>query len=147
MSFLKNVYYEPGTEGVGGRSMGMWTRNDTPVSVLLEWRSPVPADFAAYVAKIVENIPTDEDVNRPEAIRTLKFEGLFNEGPRTTLVYQCPQSPVNLRDVLLQIKKPSGDDRRALASIVATQIRSLYYHCRLRHTALRTESFVTPVLA
>jgi hypothetical protein len=49
---------------------------------------------------------------------------------------------VNLRDALLYIKKPSGDDRRALASIVATQIRSLYYDCRLRHRVLRTESFV-----
>jgi hypothetical protein len=43
----------------------MWTRSDTPMRVLLERRLPVPADFASYIAKIVENIPTDENVNRP----------------------------------------------------------------------------------
>lgn len=49
---------------------------------------------------------------------------------------------MNLRDVLLTIEKPSGDDRGKLAAIIATQIRSLNVHFRLRHAGLRTESFI-----
>jgi hypothetical protein len=49
---------------------------------------------------------------------------------------------MNLRDILQKIEKPSGSDRRALASIVATQVRSLHVHFHLQHTALRAESFV-----
>ncbi|CZR65265.1 uncharacterized protein PAC_15165 [Phialocephala subalpina] len=139
------VYYTPGLEDSGGRSMGISKRGDgSQVDVLLEWRASVPADLGALVAKAVENIPTDEDVNRPEEVRTLKFEGLFKakEPSLSALVYECPQKPLNLRDVLLTIAKPSGDDRGKLAAIIATQIRSLNVHFRLRHAGLRPESFI-----
>jgi hypothetical protein len=125
--------------------MGISTRNDgSKVNVVLEWRVSASADLGARVAKALENIPTDEDVNRPEEIRTLKFEGLFTvqEQSLSALVYECPQKPLNLRDVLLTIAKPSGDDRGKLAGIIATQIRSLNVHFRLRHAGLRTESFI-----
>jgi hypothetical protein len=40
------------------------------------------------VAKALENIPTDdEDVNRPEEIRTLKFEGLLTVPERSLHVH------------------------------------------------------------
>ena len=125
--------------------MGISKRSDgSQVDVLLEWRASVPADLGALVAKAVENIPTDEDVNRPEEVRTLKFEGLFKakEPSLSALVYECPHKPLNLRDVLLTIAKPSGDDKGKLASIIATHIRSLNLHFRLRHAGLRTESFI-----
>jgi hypothetical protein len=44
--------------------------------------------------------------------------------------------------VLLTIEKPSPEDRHILGGIIATQIRSLNVHFRLRHAGLRTESFV-----
>lgn len=44
--------------------------------------------------------------------------------------------------MLLKIKKPSSNDRRILASILATHIRSLHVHFHLEYMALRTESFV-----
>jgi hypothetical protein len=140
---LEKVYAGPDAEDSGGRSMGRWMRNDgEAISVLLEWRASVPADLDTCLSTVVENIPTDEDVNRPEEIRTMKVAGIFHNAPRTAIVYQCPRQPVNLRDILRNIEKPSGSDRRALASIVATQVRSLHVHFHLQHTALRTESFV-----
>jgi hypothetical protein len=125
--------------------MGIAIRNDgSKVNVVLEWRVSASVDLGARVAKAIENIPTDEDVNRPEEIRTLKFEGLFifQEQSLSALVYECPQKPLNLRDVLLTIAKPSEDDRGKLAGIIATQIRSLNVHLGLRHAGLRTESFI-----
>lgn len=55
-----------------------------------------------------------------EEVHTLKTHGIFNEGPRTALIYQCSQQPMDLREVLLNILKPSGDDRRVLSRIIAT---------------------------
>jgi hypothetical protein len=139
------VFYAPGLEDSGGRSIGISTQNDgSKVNVVLEWGLSASADLGARVAKALENIPTDEDVNRPEEVRTLKFEGLLSvqEQSLSALVYECPQKPLNLRDVLLTIAKPSGEDRGKLASIIATQIRSLNVHFRRRHGGLRTESFV-----
>ena len=52
------------------------------------------------------------------------------------------RQPMDLRDVLQKVGKPSGDDRRVLSRIIATQVRSLHVHLQLHHTALRTESFV-----
>ena len=126
----------------GGRSMGTWSRNDgRKVTGLFEWTASAPEDFNTFIVEELERIPTDDDVNRPEEVRTLKVEGLFN-GADAALVYQCAQQPVNLHDVLVNIGKPSGDDRRALGSIIATQVRSLHVHFQLPHTALRGESFV-----
>ena len=103
--------------------MGISKRGDgSQVDVLLEWRASVPADLKALVAKAVENIPTDEDVNRLEKVRTLKFEGVFKakELSFSAFLYECPHKYLNLRDVLLTIAKPSGDDRGKLAAIIAT---------------------------
>ncbi|KAL9026609.1 MAG: hypothetical protein Q9196_004743, partial [Gyalolechia fulgens] len=127
-------------------AFGSCPRNDgQTVSVMLEWGASAPIDIGTHIAEVVENIPTEVDVNRPEEIRTLKIQGTFKEALRTALVYECPQQLVNLHDVLLNIKKPSGVERRMLSSILATQIRSLHVHFRLVHTALRPESFVFAV--
>ena len=139
------VFYAPGLEDSGGQSIGISTQNNrSKVNVVLKWGLSASADLGARVAKALENIPTDEDVNRPEEIRTLKFEGLFTvqEQSLSALVYECPQKPLNLRDVLLTIAKPSGDDRGKLASIIRTQIRLLNVHFRLQHAGLQTESFI-----
>ena len=79
--------------------MGISTRNDgSKANVILEWGLSAPADLGARVAKALENIPTDEDVNRPEEIRTLNFEGVLTvqEQSLSALVYECPQKPLNL---------------------------------------------------
>jgi hypothetical protein len=90
-------------------------RNDGwRASVLLEWRASAPAGLDAYVAEVVENILTDEDVKRPEEIRTLKIGGTFKEDPRIDLAYQCSQQPVNLRDVLLKMKNLSLTERACI---------------------------------
>lgn len=125
--------------------MGISTRNDgSKVDVVLEWRAAASADFGARIAKAIDIIPTDEDVNRPEETRTLKFEGLLTiqEQSLSAFVYVCSPKSLNLREVLLTIAKPSGDDRGRLAGIIATQIRSLNVHFRLRHGGLRTQSFI-----
>ncbi len=90
--------------------MGVSVRSDrSQVEVLLEWRVSAPTDLGGRVAKALENIPTDEDVSRPEEIRTLEFEGLFKveEHFPPTLVYKCAQKPSNLGDALLTIEEPS----------------------------------------
>ena len=141
----EQVYYTPELVDSGGRSMGISQRSDgSKVNVLLEWKMSAPADLGLRVAKALVDIPTDEDVNRPEEIRTLKFEGLFkvDEHSPLALVYKCAQKPLNLRDVLLTITKPSPENRRILGGIIATHIRSLNVHFRLQHTGLRTESFI-----
>lgn len=139
---LQKVSFDQSTDS-GGRNMGVSTRNDgQTVNVLLEWRVSAPAGLEEILKKVLENIPTDEDVNRPEEIRSLKIEGIFDQAQRTAIVYQCPSQPVNLRDVLQKIPKPSADDRRVLASLVANQVRSLHVHYQFQHTALRTESLI-----
>ncbi|RMZ78691.1 hypothetical protein DV738_g3808, partial [Chaetothyriales sp. CBS 135597] len=128
-------------EGPDGRSMGKWLRKDGRTDVgLLEWTSAAPKAFLAHLADVEERIPTDG--YRMEEVHTLKLNGFFTEGPRAALIYHCSRPPTNLRQILLGVKKPSGDDRRTLSSIIATQVRSLHVHFRLQHTALRTESFV-----
>jgi len=84
------VFYTPGLEDSGGRSMGISIRNDgSKVNAVLEWGVSASADLGVRVAKALENIPTNEDVNRPEEIRTLKFERLFTvqEQSISALVY------------------------------------------------------------
>lgn len=80
---------------------GVWAfryRTTDPESILLEWGLLASADLEERIAKTLENIPTDEDVNRPEEIRTLKFEGLFTiqEQFLSALVYKHPHKPLNL---------------------------------------------------
>lgn len=121
--------------------MGTWLQKGGQAAVgLLEWTTVEPNVFLAYLEDVAERIPTGG--NRLEEIHTLKIHGIFHEGPRTALVYQCSQQPADLRDVLFKVQKPSGEDRRALSRIIATQVRSLYVHFQLRHPGLRTESFV-----
>ncbi|RMD40644.1 hypothetical protein DV735_g4470, partial [Chaetothyriales sp. CBS 134920] len=119
LNHIEKVKSNP--EGPDGRSMGEWLRKDGSVDVtMLEWTSAAPKAFLAYLADVEDRIPTDG--YRMEEVHTLKINGFFSQGPRTAL--------------------PSGDDRRTLSSIIATQVRSLHVHFRLHHTALRTESFV-----
>ncbi|KND86524.1 hypothetical protein TOPH_08826 [Tolypocladium ophioglossoides CBS 100239] len=133
---------KPNVEGRSGRSMGLWTQKDGDTTTgLLEWTTPVPKDFSVYISQVAERIPTDDDVNRPEEARTLKIDSIFSGSP-AALVYQCPQQPMDLHEILRSIEKPSGKDRRALGGIIATQVRSIHVHFQLQHTALRTESFV-----
>ncbi|RYC55505.1 hypothetical protein CHU98_g10706 [Xylaria longipes] len=79
---------------------------------------------------------------RPEEVHTLKINGLFRQGPRTAIFYECAESPIDLREVLLKVPKPPDSVIRALARVIATQVRSLHVHFQVNHTALRTESFV-----
>ena len=137
---LRNVKSGPGC--LDGRSMGTWTRNGRSFSGLLEWTATAPEAFLPCVESVKERIPTDDDIYRQEETHTLKIDGHFSEGGRIALVYRCPQQRTDLRDILLNIPKPTPDDRRALSRIIATQIRSLHVHFRLRHPALRTQSFV-----
>jgi hypothetical protein len=58
--------------------MGVSTRNDrSKVDVILKWELSATADLGAHIAKALENILTNKDVNWPKEIRTLKFEGLL----------------------------------------------------------------------
>ncbi|EPE26511.1 hypothetical protein GLAREA_02424 [Glarea lozoyensis ATCC 20868] len=146
------VVCSPSKEDSGGRGTGILTHaNGIKVNVILEWRATKPEDqelgahvAKALVAKTLENIPTNEDYNRPEEVRTLKFQGLFlvKERSLSAIVYECPQKTMNLRDIIATIPKPSGEDRGKLAGIIANKIRSLHVHFRMRHMGLRTESFV-----
>ncbi len=80
-------------EDSGGRSIGIFTRNDgSKVNVVLEWALSASADLGTRVAKALENIPTVEDMNRREEIRTLGFEGLLTvqEQSLSAVVYECP---------------------------------------------------------
>ena len=124
--------------------MGISTRSDgSKVDVVLEWRESTCANLGVRVAKAPENISIDEDVNWPEEIRTLELEGLLAipGSPLFALVYKSPQKLLNLRDDLLTLAKPSGDESGKLAGIFATQGRSLNVYFGIRHAGLRTESF------
>ena len=122
--------------------MGTWIRNERTFSGLLEWTATAPEDFLPYIERVKQRLPTDDDVDRPEETRTLKIDGYFMEGGRIALVYQCSRQPVDLHDILVNLNKPSGDDRRALSRIIVTQVRSLLVHFLFQHPALRTQSFV-----
>ena len=61
---LEKVYARSGAVDSGGRSMGRWMRNDIgAVCVLLQWRASVPENLDTCIVMVVENIPTDKDVN------------------------------------------------------------------------------------
>ncbi|KAF4943436.1 hypothetical protein FGADI_13425 [Fusarium gaditjirri] len=124
----------------GIAKMGTWSWDEHTSPVLIEWTTAAPEALKPYLATVQERIPTDE--NRPEETRTLVIDHLFNDGGRHALIYRCVEQPIDLRDVLTRIEKPSPEYRRALGSTIATQVRSLYVHFRIHHPALRTESFV-----
>ncbi|KAI0815415.1 hypothetical protein GGR55DRAFT_675032 [Xylaria sp. FL0064] len=130
---------EVDTGSGGGRSTGQITQPDGQLFFgLLEWTAELNHEFLHAVR---ERIPTDGG-KRPEEASTLKIRGHYAEKHGTAIVYECPQRPVDLREVLLNTLKPLSDDRRMLAGIIAAQVRSLHVHFQLCHPALRTESFV-----
>jgi hypothetical protein len=87
---------------------GAWARGfkraDKSLSGLLEWTTVEPKAFLAYLEDVEGRIPTGG--NRLEEIHTLKIHGIFREGSRTALTYQCSQQPADLRDVLSRFKSP-----------------------------------------
>jgi hypothetical protein len=93
------VFYALGLKDSSGQSMGISTQKDrSKVNVVLEWGLLASADLGTRVAKALENIPTNKDVNWPEEVCTLKFKGLLSiqEQSLSALVYKCPQKPLNL---------------------------------------------------
>jgi hypothetical protein len=127
--------------GPSGRSMGKWFQKVGGAAVgLLEWTTSPTEALLPLLHNIEDRVPTRG--NREEEAQTLKILGVFSEGDRTAIIYNAPFQPPDLRDVLLNVPKPSGEDRRKLSLIVATQVRSLHVHFQLPHPGLRTESFV-----
>ncbi|KAI0403718.1 hypothetical protein F4802DRAFT_616362 [Xylaria palmicola] len=127
-------------EGPNGRSRGRWSQNGESMAGLLEWTTESPSAFREYLTAVEERIPTSGD--RAEEVHTLRISGLYARGPRTALCYVCPEATTDLRAVLLKVARPSGTDCRALARVIATQVRSLHVHFQVSHTGLRAESFV-----
>ncbi|KAH7176598.1 hypothetical protein EDB81DRAFT_897910 [Dactylonectria macrodidyma] len=139
MSF---THRKPIAQGQSGRSVGIFTsKNGTDANAVFEWTTLVHRDFSARVSEVKQRIPTSDDVNRPEEARTLKIESIFCGSP-AHIIYQCPQPTMDLYQILEKLEKPSGNERRALACSIATQVRSIHVHFQIQHTALRTESFV-----
>lgn len=86
----EQVFYTPGLEDSGGRSIGISTRNDGPkVNVVFECALSAAADLGTRVTNALENIPIVED---GEEIRTSRFKGLLTvqEQSLSALVYECP---------------------------------------------------------
>jgi hypothetical protein len=136
---LKTVNFE-GPEP-SGRSKCSWVRPRGMVIGLLEWSAKPKEDVCRRISELQERVPTCAPFREEEA-RTLPIDGYFVDGPRTAIVYQHTSQPTNLRDVLLQVPKPSGEDRRKLGSYIAAAVRSLHVHFSIKHVSLRTESFV-----
>ncbi len=142
----------------GGRSFVSWTWGDgRVVSGLLEWTAADTMSASQSLSLVSERVPNNWSWD--EEARTLKVGGVFNgglmnwdggllnnsllnSGPGTAIFYECPHKPMDLREMMLSFKKPSMEERRALARTVVLQVRSLHVHYHLVHTALRTESFV-----
>ncbi|CAK7234143.1 hypothetical protein SCUCBS95973_008835 [Sporothrix curviconia] len=60
-----------------------------------------------------------------------------------TATRDTQQQPTSLYDLILKTKpKPSSSERRSLALVIATQVRSLHTHFQVSHPALQTHSFV-----
>lgn len=134
---------KPRPHGSSGRTFSTWTFKDgSKGKRLLEWSTSPPEAFDAYITEVKRRIATGDEPQRLEEARTLKIEGSLQDGPRTILVYKCNQKPTSLREVIKHVHKPSVDDRRILASVIANQVRSLHVHYQLTHNALRADSFV-----
>jgi hypothetical protein len=126
-----------------GRSLGLVNLiGGEKFSGLVEWVTAEPDP--ALLGRVSERIPSGDDGEwRLEETHALRIYSTFHDGDRTAIIYECPskQLPTDLRDVMLTTPKPSFEDRRALARIIATQIRSLHVHFNIIHPALRTKSF------
>lgn len=103
---------------------------------LVEWTTAKPN--IAFLAKVKERILTP---GRPEEAHIFKINEIINDSHRTSIVYDLGEEPIDLYSVLLMVPKPSSDDRRQLAYIVASQVRSLHVHFQLCHPAMRTKTF------
>ena len=127
------------TEGIGGRSGRatgtMMQLDGKPYIGLLEWSSDEPDQAFLDLVK-----GRRSSVRRQEETQIPRIKGTYKEEDRTGLVYEYNERPTDLGEVMLAIPKPSGEERRQLASIVASQVRSLHVHFQLSHPALRTES-------
>ncbi|KAI0452419.1 hypothetical protein F5B21DRAFT_526835 [Xylaria acuta] len=139
LDYIENIRQQP--EGPNGRSRGKRIqKGGKSTTGILEWTTESPEAFRKYLEAVEERIPTFG--GRAEEVHTLKINGIFRRGPRTALFYECAESPIDLREVLLKVPRPPDSAIRALARVIATQVRSLHVHFQVDHTALRTESFV-----
>ncbi|KAI1751587.1 hypothetical protein F4782DRAFT_531363 [Xylaria castorea] len=139
LDYIENIRQLP--EAPNGRSSGKRIqKGGQSTTGLLEWTTESPETFREYLEAVEERLPTSG--GRPEEAHTLKINGLFRQGPRTAIFYECAEPPVDLREVLLKVPKPPDSVIRGLARVIATQVRSMHVHFQIDHTALRTESFV-----
>ncbi|KAH8165431.1 hypothetical protein CIB48_g2817 [Xylaria polymorpha] len=140
LEYIENIRQQP--EGPSGRSRGKRLHKGGKCTTgLLEWTTESPKTFRPYLEAVEERLPTDSG-GRAEEAHTLKINGLFRQGARTAIFYECAEPPIDLREVLRKVARPSDGAIRGLARAVATQVRSLHVHFQINHTALRTESFV-----
>ncbi|KAI0445138.1 hypothetical protein F4803DRAFT_571940 [Xylaria telfairii] len=139
LEYIENIRQKP--EGPNGRSRGKRLhKGGKSTTGLLEWTTESPKIFRPDLEAVEERLPTSG--GRAEEAHTLKINGLFRQGGRTAIFYECAESPIDLRDVLRKVARPSDGAIRGLAWTVATQVRSLHVHFQINHSALRTESFV-----
>lgn len=120
---------------------------DKPFLGLLEWVAVKP--YMTLLQIVDERMLSNQDGDaadwRREEAHTLPTHLVTCEGDAWVVIYKCPafqqREPINLRDMIRTTPKPSADERRTLARIVATQVRSMHVHFHIHHPALRTESF------
>lgn len=98
---------------------------------------------------VARRMAPNQDSNggwRYEEAHVLAIHSVVSETAGYALVYKCPtlqqQTPESLLGLMHTIPCPSSGDRRMLAHIIATQVRSLHVHFQINHPALRTDSFV-----
>lgn len=142
---LQLVAYDLAAEDSAGRCPATHKREDgTTTPLVLEWVSSIPPGLVISLIQLRDELPTNQSRHRrAEEVRTLRFAGLKGgKDNRVALAYELPYVPATLRDVLINVPKPSPGDRCVLARLVATQVRSLHVHFRNKHMGLRTESFV-----
>ncbi|KAI0546730.1 hypothetical protein F4679DRAFT_587255 [Xylaria curta] len=139
LDYIENITQLP--EAPNGRSRGKRILKDGRYTKgLLEWTTCSPELLRYYLKDVEERLPTSG--GRAEEVHTMKINGLFRQGYRTAIFYECEESPIDLREVLLKVPKPPDYVIRSLAKVIATQVRSLHVHFQIDHTSLRTESFV-----
>lgn len=142
---LQRLTYDLAAEDHAGRCPAVHQKEDgTTTPLVLEWVSSLPPGLHISLIQLRDELPTNQSRHRrAEEARTLRFAGLKEgEDNRVALAYELPYVPATLRDVLLNVPKPTPSDRCMLAKLVATQVRSLHVHFRNKHMGLRTESFV-----
>ncbi|KAI0188881.1 hypothetical protein EV127DRAFT_496637 [Xylaria flabelliformis] len=115
LDYIENITQAP--EASNGRSRGKRILKDgRSIKGLLEWTPATPEVFLHYLEAIEERIPTSG--GRAEEVHTMKINGLFRQGSRTAIFYECEESPIDLREVLLKVPRPPDYVIRALAKPV-----------------------------